>query len=387
MKKIISLLLALLLVFGLLSGCAGNSPESGKNGKDAKPNAGSDAGQAGEENASGAQSGEAETVIFTDSVGREVELPANITRIAPSGSVATMILAAIAPEYLVCVGSVPEESQRGYLADNLFAVPVTGQLYGGKSTLNLEELLSCDPQVIIDLGDVKGDVKGDMDALQEQTGIPCVFIEADLAHMAQAFRMLGGLLDEKAERAEELAAFLDRTLAMAEENSAKIPESERISVMFTSGSAGLGTDAAGSVQAQVLDIVGAENAIVLDDVSNKGGGNEINMEQLYLFDPDVILFAPNSIYDSVGSDVQWGELEAVRAGRYYEVPSLPYNWMANPPSMNMVLGIWWLGNLLYPEVYDYDMAEVTQEIFELFWNCTLTEAQLSSLLENSGLKQ
>lgn len=373
MKKIISLCLTLLLVFGLLSGCAGN--EAGNPENSAAPN--SDA----------AQSGEAETVIFTDSVGREVELPANITRIAPSGSVATMFLAAIAPEYLVCVGSTQEEAQRGYMDERLFDLPVTGQLYGGKSTLNLEELLSCDPQVIIDLGDVKGDVKGDMDALQEQTGIPCVFIEADLTHMAQAFRMLGELLDEKEARAEELAAFLDRTLAMAEANSAKIPESERISVMLTAGSAGLGTDAAGSVQAQVLDIVGAENAIELGDINNKSGGNEINMEQLYLFDPDVILFMPNSIYGEVGSDVQWQELEAVRAGRYYEVPSLPYNWMSNPPSMNMVLGIWWLGNLLYPEVYDYDMAEVTQEIFELFWNCTLTEAQLHSLLENSSLKQ
>lgn len=373
MKKIISLCLALLLVFGLLSGCAGN--EAGNPENSAAPN--SDA----------AQSGEAETVIFTDSVGREVELPANITRIAPSGSVATMFLAAIAPEYLVCVGSTQEEAQRGYLDERLFDLPVTGQLYGGKSTLNLEELLSCDPQVIIDLGDVKGDVKGDMDALQEQTGIPCVFIEADLTHMAQAFRMLGELLDEKEARAEELAAFLDRTLTMAEANSAKIPESERISVMLTAGSAGLGTDAAGSVQAQVLDIVGAENAIVLGDTVNKSGGNEINMEQLYLFDPDVILFMPNSIYAEVGSDVQWQELEAVQAGRYYEVPCLPYIWMSNPPSMNMVLGIWWLGNLLYPEVYDYDMAEVTQEIFELFWNCTLTEAQLNALLENSSLKQ
>lgn len=371
MKKIISLCLALLLVFGLLSGCAGN--EAGNPENSAAPN--SDAAQSGE------------TVIFTDSVGREVELPANITRIAPSGSVATMFLAAIAPEYLVCVGSTQEEAQRGYLDERLFDLPVTGQLYGGKSTLNLEELLSCDPQVIIDLGDVKGDVKGDMDALQEQTGIPCVFIEADLTHMAQAFRMLGELLDEKEARAEELAAFLDRTLAMAEANSAKIPESERLRVMLTAGSAGLGTDAAGSVQAQVLDIVGAKNAIELGDINNKSGGNEINMEQLYLFDPDVILFMPNSIYGEVGSDVQWQELEAVRAGRYYEVPSLPYNWMSNPPSMNMVLGIWWLGNLLYPEVYDYDMAEVAQEIFELFWNCTLTDVQLHSLLENSGLKQ
>ena len=36
---------------------------------------------------------------------------------------------------------------------------------------------------------------------------------------------------------------------------------------------------------------------------------------------------------------------------------MPYNWLSNPPSLNMLLGIWWLGNLLYPQYYDYDMAE------------------------------
>lgn len=39
--------------------------------------------------------------------------------------------------------------------------------------------------------------------------------------------------------------------------------------------------------------------------------------------------------------------------------------------MNRVLGIWWLGNLLYPELYDYDMAQVAQEYYGLFWHYDL----------------
>ena len=48
---------------------------------------------------------------------------------------------------------------------------------------------------------------------------------------------------------------------MAEENSAKLSESERKTVMFGTGSTGLACNAAGSVQADVIELVGAVNAI------------------------------------------------------------------------------------------------------------------------------
>ena len=327
-----------------------------------------------------------ETVSFTDSLGRTVELPADITRIAPSGAVATMILAAIAPECMVTINAAPSESQIAFLPANLAALPETGQMYGSKANLNLETLLAADPQVVIDLGDKKGDMAEDLDALQEQIGIPVIFIEADLPHMAEAFRTLGGLLSGKADRGEFLAALVDRTTTMAEENAAKITDDMRVRVMYTTGEDGLGTNAAGSMQAQVLDMVGVENAVVVEDVSNKGGGNIISLEQLYNFDPDVILFSDGSIYDTVADDSAWSQLTAISTGKYYEVPSSPYNWLSGPPSMNMILGVWWLGNLIYPEIYDYDMETMTQELYKTLWGYELSSEEVTALLGNSTLK-
>ena len=50
---------------------------------------------------------------------------------------------------------------------------------------------------------------------------------------------------------------------MAKENRERIKNEEVLSVMYTTGADGLGTNAKGSSQAQVLDIVGADNAIVV----------------------------------------------------------------------------------------------------------------------------
>ncbi len=357
-KRIFACFLALALLVGMLSGCAAQAAET-----EAEP-----------------------TVLFTDSLGREVEIPASLTRVAPSGAVASMFLAAAAPEYMTTISATPSSSQYKYFDSRLIDLPTTGQMYGSKSTLNLESILSSGAQVVIDIGDKKDDMAADLDALQRQIGIPVIFIEADLPHMAAAFRTLGSILEGKAERGGELAAFVEQTVTMAEENAAKIQDSERLSVLYTSGSSGLNTNAKGSTQAQILDLMGIENAAVVEDVSNKGGGNPINLEQLYRFDPDVILFAAGSIYATAADDAAWQPLRAIENGDFYEIPSMPYNWLSNPPSLNMLFGVWWLGNLLYPQYYDYDMVEKTQEMFQLFWNYDLSGEEARQLLANSTLK-
>jgi len=384
MKKTISLLLTLALALSL---CACGAPAA-----QADPTpvpAASETAAPTPETAAPTPATEVrpETIDFTDSLGRTVTLPGDISRIAPSGSVAMIMLAAAAPEKLVCAGSKVYEDQTPYLGEALAALPVTGQLYGGKSTLNLEELLSADPQVIIDMGDKKNGMAEDLDALSEQTGLPCIFLEADLLHMAAAFRSLGELLPDAAERCETVAAYVDETMALAAEASAKIPEQERKTVMYTSGTDGLGTNAKGSSQAQVLELVGAENAVVLEDVTSKGGGNLINMEQLYLFDPDVILFTADSIFETAAADPAWQQVRAIAEGTYYEIPGVPYNWMSNPPSMNMLLGIRWLGNLLYPAYFDFDMTEEVQRAYRILWNYDMSGAEAEELLANSTLKR
>ena len=327
-----------------------------------------------------------ETVTFTDSAGRQVEVPEEVTRVAPSGAVATMFLASVCPDYMVSIAATPSSAQYKYLDPGLIRLPTTGQLYGSKSTINLEALLDAQPQVIIDLGDAKDGIAHDMDSLQKQTGIPVVFIEADLPHMAQAFRMLGTLMGAKAARCEELAAYVEETVALAEENAGKIPESERVSVMYTTGVSGLNTNADGSTQAQVIELIGAENAIVVEDVSNKGGGNTVGMEQLYLFDPAVILFTTGSMYAAAAEDGAWSQLRAIQNGDYYEIPGLPYNWMSSPPSLNMLLGVRWLGNLLYPAYYSYDMAAEARRAYQLLWNYPLSDEEARDMLANSTLK-
>ena len=357
MKKILTLTLCLALLLGLFSGCGG---------KQYDPLAG------------------VETTVFTDDAGRDVTVPADITRIAASGSTAQMILMTLVPELLVGLASSPSTAQRPYFPAEMWTLPTFGQFYGSKANLNMESLIDARPQIIIDLGDKKDSIADDMDRIQKQTGIPTVFIEANLDDMAAAYRTLGDILN-RSDMAEPLAQFIEKSVTMAQENSAKIPESQRLSVLFGTGSTGLACNAAGSVHADVIDLVGAVNAIIPQEVSNRGGGTTVSLEEVYAVEPDVILLSAGGPYDTLAQG-EWAGLKAVQSGKYYEIPGLPYDWMSSPPSVNRVLGIWWLGNLLYPELYDYDMVQVAREYYGLFWHYDLTEEEARQMLSRSTLK-
>ena len=48
---------------------------------------------------------DAETVKFTDSAGREVEIPKNIERIAPTGALAQIVLFSVSPDKMVGIST------------------------------------------------------------------------------------------------------------------------------------------------------------------------------------------------------------------------------------------------------------------------------------------
>lgn len=315
---------------------------------------------------------------FTDSVGRTVELPYEITKVAVSGPLTQIVLFALCPDKLVGVSDAWSKDAEKYIAAEYYNLPELGQLYGGKGELNLETLLDSGAQVVIDVGEPKGSVKEDLDALSEQTGIPFVHITATLESMPEAYLKLGELLNMP-EEAEALAAYCEEHYTMI----TKLMEgASKVKLLYCLGDEGLNVIAKGSYHAEVINLL-SDNAAIVDEPSSKGSGNEVDMEQIMLWDPDVIIFAPDSVYSKVGEDELWNDLKAIKDGKYYEVPFGPYNWLGFPPSVQRYLGMLWLAKLLYPDAASYDMYTEAAEYFKLFYHCDLTEGQYNELVANS----
>ena len=315
---------------------------------------------------------------FTDSVGRTVELPTQIEKVAISGPMAQIVLFALCPDKLVGIASAWDESAEQYLATEYYNLPELGHLYGGKGEMNLETLLASGAEVVIDVGEPKDSIVEDLDALTEQTGISFVHVTATTETMGDAYRKLGELTG-MAEEAEALAAYCDETYARVLAIAERV---EKANLLYCLGDAGQNVVAAESYHAEIIDLL-SNNLAVVDDPSSKGSGNEVDMEQILLWNPDVILFAPGSIYASVGEDAAWQQVTAIQNGAYYEVPFGPYNWMGFPPSVQRYLGMLWMAKVLYPEAAEYDLYTEVAEYFRLFYHSELTEAQYDALVANS----
>ena len=115
---------------------------------------------------------EAATRTFTDSVGRTVEVPEQIDRVAPSGHTATQVLLTMAPDKLVGISQELDDSLAKYVGQEYADLPVFGAAFGAKGDLNKEAVAAAGAQILIDTGEIKDGIAEDLDALQEQLGIP-----------------------------------------------------------------------------------------------------------------------------------------------------------------------------------------------------------------------
>ena len=318
------------------------------------------------------------TRVFTDSCGREVIVPTDIQKIAVSGPLAQIVVFAIAPDKMVGVANAWDDTAKEYLDAKYLDLPLLGQLYGGKGELNLETLLAAEPDVVIDVGEPKSTIVEDLDGLQEQTGIPFVHIDAYLASMDETYAMLSDLLAMP----NEGQALADYCRAAYDKVKAVVDGVEKADALYIAGEEGLNVIAKGSFHAEVIDML-CNNLAVVDEPSSKGTGNEVDMEQILKWNPDVILFAPGSIYATVGVDSAWQGVTAIKEGHYYEVPNGPYNWMGFPPSVQRMLGMMWMAKLLYPETADYDLQAEVTEYFKLFYHTDLTDEAYNALVANS----
>ena len=150
--------------------------------------------------------------------------------------------------------------------------------------------------------------------------------------------------------------------------------------MYALGDKALNTLAEGSFHADTVNIMG-DNVAKLEDVTSSGLGNEVDLEQIYLWNPDYIVFEYMTGYECAATDPAWAELFSVQNGHIFKTPRGPYGWLASPPSVQRYLGLLWLGALMYPDYVQYDLKEEVSSYYKLFYNYEMTDAQYSVLME------
>lgn len=319
-------------------------------------------------------------ISITDAAGRRITLPGPARRIYAAGPPASILVFAVAPDNLIGWTSAWRAAERPFIAQRYADLPTLGRLTGRGSTANVEVVLQAKPDVIVDYGAVGPTYVSLAERVQAQTGIPYLLLDGDFERMAEAVVLMGRMAGEP-ERADSLARYIRDTLSNFDRRLAGVPTTRRPRIYYGRGPDGLVTGLAGSINAEFIERVGAVNAAA---ELGRGGLVRVSIEQVLRWDPDVIVTIDPNFRAMAPAHPLWRGMRALREGRFYLAPALPFGWIDFPPSLNRVIGLRWLGAILYPDAFPEDLRPIVRDFYLRCYHQAPTQAQLDQLLGTAG---
>lgn len=313
-------------------------------------------------------------VTVTDATGRALEVPDTVERVFPAGPPAAILLYTLAPGMLLGWPRANRIEECAFLLVDICTRPEVGRLTGRGNTANLETVLALKPDLILDVGSTRETFVSLAKRVQEQTGIPYALLDGRFDAIPETYRKLGELIGRQ-DDARKLAAYADETLKTITGRISDIPRDKRPRVYYARGPRGLVTGLGGSINVETIELL-AQNVAG----SSRGGLANVSIEQVLLWNPEVIVTIDQSFAATIHKDPAWQGVAAVRANRVHLSPKMPFGWVDFPPSVNRLIGLWWLAKILYPDRFPEGLTALTREFYSLFYHVTPTDTQIAHVL-------
>lgn len=302
------------------------------------------------------------------------EVPASqtIEKVLSAGNPSDVLLLSVAPQKMVGLAGFNMASQGGKLFPaEQQALPTIGKIAGKGSTLSAEKIVALQPNLIIDVGNVTPNYIDQAKRTFAQTGVPYLLLDGRLSATPNTLRELGKWLGVEP-LTEQQAQYAEETLKSAVDFSGVLQQT----AYLARSADGLQTGQKGSIHTEAMELVGLRNVVE----GEHKGLTQVSMEQLLLWNPDIILTQYAEFFQTIKNNPQWSQLSAVKNERVFFIPNQPFGWLDSPPSLNRLLGVRWLQHLLSNKPM-VDFVPEVQHFYKLFYHIDLSTAQAEQLLK------
>jgi iron complex transport system substrate-binding protein len=329
---------------------------------------------------------ERENIAVTDQNNMTVNVPQGMTRVVMTALPLPSIYALTGAPIDYIVGMHPgsssaiENSVMAAMYPDLIGIPsnfIEGQ------DINVEELLKLSPDAVIYWAEYTNQYN-----VMSAAGIPAVGVktqgggdaittmESWLKIMALMFSVSGN-----ADRVIQYGRDIQREIA---EKTGPIPDSQKPKTLMLYGhnAQEISAGSTGEYGGFWVESTGGVN------VAREIRGNpKVNMEQIYEWDPDIIVITtfsqtmPDDLYNNTVPGQDWSHVKAIKERKVFKEPLGVYRWY--PPSGDAPLMVKWMAQIQHPDLFTYDMREEVKKYYKEFYDYTLTDDQADGILTSN----
>jgi iron complex transport system substrate-binding protein len=309
----------------------------------------------------------------TDMAGRKVTLPAQINRIATFGPVPVLngFLFAFGEGDKI-VNGLPEFARSPrYKFQTRFAPSLASKpmMQGGGREPKLEELLKASPDVAFTMDRETVDIL-------ERNGITTIFLSwRQPEDVRTLMRLMGEALNKQA-AADAYVQYFDDTVKRVTSVVASVPREKRPRVLYC--------NLKRLTQEQLIGEwwIKTAGGISVTDDGRKTESYTFSLEQVFAWDPDVLIVASPDDIGELNHDVRFRNLKAVASHRVLVAPIGAHLW-ANR-TVEQPLTLLWAAQVFLPGQFrEVDLVKETQAFYRRFFAYPLTEAEARAILSGN----
>ncbi|OEF95908.1 ABC transporter substrate-binding protein [Desulfuribacillus alkaliarsenatis] len=319
--------------------------------------------------------------IVVDSIGRQVEVPADAQRIAalfPTPAYTATMLGK---------GDMLVATPNGVQRDKMMRILVPGitevAVPKRSGVINIEELLNANPDVIFI--DMQSAINEAEIAKLDLIDIPYIVVEFNsMEEQMQAISIIGAAIN-RLEEAEAFNQYYEDMIEFVRSVTSTIPEAERVRIYHSVNDA-TRTAATGTLMADWSKAAGAINVSVGEDLRETEDEFYATIEQILLWNPQVVFANEHRVVSYVRENEHWAPIDAVINDRVYKMPHGLSRW-GHPNALETPLVTLWAAQTLYPNYFqDISMEQEIYDFFDRFFNYQLTADDIEDVLTGDGMR-
>ena len=331
----------------------------------------------------------AETITVTDHADRQVEVPADIQKIAVCDIYPLPSVLAVFFDSADKIVGMPEASmtaaQNGLLGQLYPEILNADTGYYDGQNVNLEELAKLEPDVVFysasstEIGDQL------TNAGFAAVGISVNKWDYNCIETLNNWISLLSQMFPDSDKAEIVEQKSNEMYDLVQERVKDIPDEERANAFFlfqysdttllTSGQQFFGQWWA--------DAIGAKNVATELSTDNSVA---VNMEQVYAWNPDLIFmtnfntYYPDDLYNNTVEGYDWSSVKAVQDKRVFKMPLGMYR--SYTPGVDCPVTLLWMAKTAYPEKFeDIDVIAEAKDYYKEVFGIELSDEQAQSIFE------